>query len=99
MPPAGTPEFFGGGNRAGEDGLVTQIAGKIIGERLGRGVASRGFFLEALQTDRLQVARDSGVHCPRCDWFTTDNQGQSLMHRLACKWRLSRQQKIEQRSE
>ena len=54
-------ETLEGGDGTGEDGTALEEAVEVVGERVGVGVAAVGFLLEALQADRLQVARDLGL--------------------------------------
>ncbi|MEA2501539.1 MAG: hypothetical protein QOD01_1650, partial [Actinomycetota bacterium] len=60
---AATPdaEALDGGDGTGEDGTAVEEAGEVVGECVGAGVAAVGLLLEALQADRLQVARDLGL--------------------------------------
>ena len=53
--PAPAPDAFHEGHRPGEDRFVVEKALEVIGQVLGGGVAFGRFFLEAPQTNRLQI--------------------------------------------
>ena len=54
-------EVLDGGDATGEDGAAVEEAVEVVGQRVGVGVAAVGLLLEALQADRLQVARYLGL--------------------------------------
>ena len=62
--PAPAPDALDPPDRPGEDRLSTRESSQVLGHRCGRGVAAGGLFLQAVQADRLQVARNRRVNPP-----------------------------------
>src|SRR3989442_9959053 len=66
-------------HRSSEDGLPVEIAAELIGEFLHGGVPPGRLFLQALEADRLQVARQLGIQHPRGDRFRVCNAQQCFV--------------------
>ena len=64
-PPAPQPGALGGANAPCRDRPAVEPGPQVVGQGLGHRISAAGVLLQALQADRLQVARDGGVVPPR----------------------------------
>ena len=77
------------------NGAVVEEASQIVGEIVGAGVTFGGVFLQAFQTNRLQVARQFWLQPAGRHRLLRAHQLQSLQHRGAAKRRPARQHLVE----
>ncbi len=94
-----SPAPFPAGDRPGADRRAVQPAVQVVGQLPGRGIPPRRVFLQALQTDRLQVARQPGLQLARRDGLGILDLLEGFEHGGRSERRPARQQFIEDRSQ
>ena len=72
---------------------------QIIGQVLGTGVAAGGVLVQALEADRLQVARYSGIHARRRHRLCRKDASLGFRGRFAVERRPAREQLVQDGAE
>ncbi len=80
-PPRPLQGALPGGRRPGADRLAGQEPSQVVGQLLGRGVPPRRLLGQALQADRLQVARDPRLEPRRRHHLLVDDLPEGLHDR------------------
>src|SRR5262249_59312021 len=75
--------------RPGEDGLATEPAVKVLGQRLRTTIAPLRIFIQALQTDDFEITIRAWVQRSRSLRLLLDDLEQRLHHRFPLQRRLS----------
>ena len=88
-----------GGRAAGVDWLAGQEAAQVHGQLPRIGVALMGLFLQALQADRLQVARDFRLEPRGGDGGLTGDQHDRLQRRRAMERRPAGELVVQDRAQ
>ena len=91
MAAAHPPEFDDLADRPGGDGPALQIALQIVGQVQSGGVALSGVLLQALQTDRIEVAVHLRIELGGRHRFLADDQQDGVERRRGPKRRPARQ--------
>ena len=99
VPAAPAAEVLDGGDATGVDGAAVEEAIEVVGQRVGVGVAAVGLLLQALQADRLQVARHLGLEPPRRHRLLGADLLQRVGRRRSPERRSAREQLVEDRAE
>ena len=86
---------LGGADAPRRDRPALQPGAQVVGQGLGRRVAAARVLLQALQADRLQVARDLRVDPGRGLGTLLLHRSQGVDHAVAAEGRLAGQQRVE----
>ena len=98
-PPRPLQGALPGGRRPGADRLAGQEPPQVVGQLLGRGVAPRRLLGEALQADRLQVARDPRLEPRRRHHLLVDDLPEGLHDRRGLEGGPAGEHLVEDRSQ
>ena len=97
--PRPLPGALAGGRRPGQDRLAVQEAAQVVGQGSRGCVAVGRLLLQALQADRLQVARHLGLEPPRRHRLIRAHLFQSVEQRRPLEGRPAGQQLVEDRAQ
>jgi len=92
-------EPLAGPDPAGQHGRASEEAAEVLGQRSGLGVALPGLLVQALQADRLQVARQAGPEPGGRDRVVVDDLVERLQGRGPLERRSPGEHLVEDRAE
>ena len=99
LPPAPAPGMFPAAHGPGKDRPAFEVTPQILGQRLRGRIPPRDRFLQALQHDRFQVARDGRVELPQRHGVVFDHLLQGFQRRGSLEGRSACEGRVEQRAQ